>query len=72
MAPSFEADIRPLFRDQDVRAMSFAFDLTSHGDVKENAADIYQKLAAGEMPCDGAWPTEQVQLFREWMESGSA
>jgi len=72
MAPSFEADIRPLFRDQDVRAMSFAFDLASHEDVKENAADIYRQLAAGDMPCDGAWPAEQVHRFREWMESGSA
>ena len=72
MAPSFETDIRPLFRDQDVRAMSFAFDLASHEDVKGNAADIYQQLAAGHMPCDGAWPEERVQLFREWMETGSA
>ncbi len=71
-APSYAGDIRPLFRDQDVRAMSFAFDLGSYEDVRENAVDIYRRLADGDMPCDGAWPAEQVQLFREWIDSGLA
>ena len=71
MAPSFAQDIRPLFRAQDVGAMSFAFDLTSYEDVKANAADIHERLAEGDMPCDGAWPDDKVQLFREWMEAGS-
>ena len=34
---SFEHDIRPFFREQDARAMSFAFDLTSYDDVRSNA-----------------------------------
>jgi hypothetical protein len=52
--------------------MSFAFNLGVYDDVKENAADIYARIAAGEMPCDGAWPTAQVELFREWMDAGAA
>ena len=71
MAPSYATDIRPLFRDQDVGAMSFAFNLGSYEDVRDNAAGIYERLANGEMPCDGAWPREQVELFRTWIQAGS-
>ena len=35
--PGFERDIRPLFRQEDVDAMSFAFDLASYEDVQTNA-----------------------------------
>ena len=51
-APRFERDIRPLFRSEDVDAMSFAFDLSSYEDVRENAEAIYDCLADGTMPCD--------------------
>jgi len=71
MAPSFGADIRPLFRDQDIGAMSFAFNLGSYEDVRDNAPDIYERLAEGTMPCDSAWPAEHVQLFHDWMDAGS-
>jgi hypothetical protein len=27
-------------------------------------------VAAGRMPCYGAWPAEQVATFRRWVESG--
>jgi hypothetical protein len=67
----FTRDIRPLFRPEDVEAMSFAFDLSSYDDVRENAEDIYERLAEGTMPCDRAWPREQVQLFRSWMNAGA-
>jgi hypothetical protein len=26
--------------------------------------------AAGTMPCDGAWPTEKVEVSERWAESG--
>jgi len=68
---SFEQDVRPLFRPQDVNAMDWAFDLSSYDDVKENAEDIYDRLANGTMPCDRAWPAEQVQLFRAWIDAGA-
>ena len=69
--PTFERDIRPLFRPDDVDAMSFAFDLASYEDVRANADDIYERLADGSMPCDSRWPVEQVQRFREWIDAGS-
>jgi hypothetical protein len=68
---SFEQDIRPLFRPEDVNAMDWAFDLSSFDDVKENAEDIYERLADGTMPCDAAWPAERVQLFRAWIDAGA-
>src|SRR5262245_9529132 len=69
---SFEQNIRKLFRDRDIRSMSFAFDLSSYDDVRANAEAIYDRLAAGSMPCDGAWPAEDVQRFRTWIDNGSA
>ncbi len=71
MASSFERDIRPLFRDEDVDSMDFVFDLSSHEDVREWADLIYERLADGSMPCDGAWPAEQVQRFRDWIDGGA-
>lgn len=44
-APEFERDIRALFRQEEVTAMSFAFDLASYEDVHTNAEVIYQRLA---------------------------
>ena len=69
--PSFERDIRPLFRDEDVEAMEFAFDLRSYDDVRDNAEDIYERLADGSMPCDDEWPQEQVDRFRAWIDAGT-
>ena len=34
---TYAQDIRPLFRDRDVRSMTFAFDLSSYEDVRTNA-----------------------------------
>ena len=72
MSVSFETDIRPLFREDDREAMLFAFDLWSAPDVRQNADAILVQLANGSMPCDGAWPEEQVDLFRDWIESGKS
>jgi hypothetical protein len=69
---SFARDIRPLFRDDDVEAMRYAFDLTRHEDVRANAQAIYERLADGSMPCDGAWPADRIALLRRWMDEGSA
>jgi hypothetical protein len=68
---SFERDIRPLWREQDVKSMSFAFDLSSYDDVRDNAEAIYGRLDAGTMPCDGACPAEDVNRFRAWIDGGS-
>lgn len=68
--PSFETDIRPLFRPKDISEMAEAFDLSSYQDVVSNAESIYQRLAQGDMPCDEAWSTSQVRQFRAWMDAG--
>ena len=69
---SFEIDVKPLFRERDRSSMEFAFDLWSADDVSENADAILERLKAGTMPCDGAWPKEQVDLFERWVASGKA
>ena len=69
-APRFETDVKGLFRERDVRAMRFAFDLSKYEDVKGNADGILQMVSDGSMPCDGAWPQEQVDLFRSWVQAG--
>jgi hypothetical protein len=69
--PSYEADIKPLFRERDRGAMLSHFDLWSYDDVKANADAIVGELEAGSMPCDGAWPADQVELFRSWMADGT-
>ena len=66
----FEEDIKPLFREGDRNAMRFAFDLWSLDDVSTHADAILDRLEAGTMPCDGAWPAERVAVFRRWIDAG--
>jgi hypothetical protein len=68
---SYEQNIRQLFRDRDIQSMKFAFDLSSYDDVRANAEAVYARLADGTMPCDGAWPAEDVERFRAWLDQGS-
>ncbi len=67
---SFAGDIRPLFRDKDIQAMTFMFDLSRYDDVKENADGILETVANGGKPCAEAWSTEQVSSFKAWMGEG--
>jgi len=68
---SFATDVRPLFREKDRDSMQSNFDLWSHDDVSNAASRILAKLEDGTMPCDGAWPQDQVDLFRRWVEEGT-
>jgi len=70
-AVTFVADIRPLFREKDRDSMRRAFDLWDYGDVVTHAAAIGAKLHDGTMPCDGPWPTEQLEVFDRWVDQGS-
>ena len=72
VALSFATNIQPLFRAKDINAMkSIArFDLSLYTDVATRADDILDHLAGGSMPCDGAWPTDRVELFRRWISEG--
>jgi hypothetical protein len=74
MALSFADDIRPMFRDSpDVDGMKeYGLDLSSYEDVRKQAAAIYARLEDGSMPCDGPWPKEQIELFKQWMDEGMA
>jgi CDGSH-type Zn-finger protein/truncated hemoglobin YjbI len=67
---SFDAHIKPLFRASDRQSMSFVFDLWSAADVRAHAADILDRLRNGSMPCDGAWASGKIEVFRRWAESG--
>jgi hypothetical protein len=67
---SFQRDIKPLFREGDRRSMSFTFDLWCYDDVSSRAAGILQRLEDGSMPCDAAWPPQQIEVFRLWNETG--
>ena len=51
--------------------MLSAFDLASYEDVRTHGEPIYAALAAGQMPCDGAWADEDVRRFRSWLDTGA-
>ncbi len=67
---SFEEHIKSMFRLRDRQSMQFAFDLWSYDDVTAHADDILARVRAGTMPCDGAWPKEQVDAFQSWVDAG--
>ena len=67
---SFEQDIKPLFRERDRESMKQAFDLWSRDDVARSSDAILGRLRDGTMPCDGAWPEEQIAAFQRWVDAG--
>ena len=69
---SFEQDVKPLFRERDRATMlSVAkFDLWEHDDVAGRSSAILGRLEDGSMPCDQAWPDDQVAVFRRWIDAG--
>jgi hypothetical protein len=69
-APTYAADIRPLFREADRDAMVGVFDLWEYEDVKGNADRILERLEDGTMPCDGGWPDDDVSRFAAWIRGG--
>ena len=69
---SFERDVQPLFRERDRGAMLSVsqFDLWKRDDVAERSQAILEQLEKGSMPCDQAWPADQISVFRRWVEIG--
>jgi hypothetical protein len=75
---SFRDDILPLFTEQDIRAMSKAFNLSNYDDVKAHAAAIYDRIrgiGGAVMPPppprgEGPWPQERIDLFGRWIADG--
>jgi hypothetical protein len=68
--PSFEDDIKPLFRPLDRDAMLYIMDLWSYEDVVADAANVLDRCEDGTMPCDYAWPQEKIDIYRAWLEEG--
>ena len=69
---SFAGDIKPLFREEDRKAMIRFFDLWNYGEVTEHADAIAGRLRDGSMPCDAPWPDDSLELFERWIASGKA
>lgn len=73
---SFAADIRPLFRQIDtdhMRPLGVHLDDYAFISKRENATMVYDFLSGRkqpQMPPDGQWPSEQLDLFKRWMEDG--
>jgi hypothetical protein len=73
---SFQSDIRPLFTEVDIRAMSKAFNLASYDDVKAHAGAIYDRIrgiGGAVMPPpreEGPWSQSRIELFAKWMADG--
>jgi hypothetical protein len=74
---SFEADIRPLFTQRDIQAMSKAFNLASYDDVKAHAAAIFDRIrgiGGAVMPPppkgEGPWTQSRIDLFAKWVADG--
>ena len=67
---TFDAHIKPLFRERDRRSMLFAFDLWSYEDVNRHSVTILARLRSGTMPCDGAWPQERIETLQRWVDAG--
>jgi hypothetical protein len=67
---SFADDIRPMFRTKDRDSMIAAFDLFDYGDVADHADAIVGSLRSGQMPCDGAWPDDDVDKLQRWIDAG--
>jgi Ferritin-like len=66
----YEEGVKAMFRPRDRQSMQFAFDLWSYDDVAAHADEILARVRAGTMPCDGAWPKEQVDGFQGWIDAG--
>ncbi len=75
---SYQTDIRPLFTQRDIQAMSKAFNLASYDDVKKHAAAIFDRIrgtGGAVMPPppprgEGPWPQSRIDLFGKWVADG--
>ena len=73
MAVSFATDIRPLFRDGDLKCMKPAgvlLDEFAWMSVPANAQEVLQAVSSGKMPPDAAWPKDRVALLEQWIDAG--
>ncbi len=76
-AVSFEKDIRPLFRAQDIdhmRPMGILLDDYTYMSQRDNAKSVQGRLDSSggpQMPPGGPyWTREQLDLFAKWIDAG--
>ena len=69
-SPTFNKDIKQLFRPIDIDAMKWKFDLSNYDDVKKYSQDILRVVETGDMPCDAPWSKGKIGLFKFWIKSG--
>jgi hypothetical protein len=31
----------------------------------------HERTSAGDMPCDGPWPSDRVATFKQWIDAGT-
>jgi hypothetical protein len=66
--------IKELFTEDDISMMESItgdLNLADCESVKEWGQRIYEQVSDGLMPPGDAWPTERVELFKQWMDEGS-
>ena len=66
--------IRELFTEEDIDMMETITDDLNLADcesVKAWGERIYEQVSEGGMPPGGPWPSEHVELFKQWMDEGS-
>lgn len=69
--PTWYAQIRDMFTSVDRAHMARqGLDLASYDAVMNHAGDIYQQVAAGNMPPGNPWPADWVGTFLNWMNNG--
>jgi hypothetical protein len=82
MPMSYEADIRPLFREGDIACMhnrrvllgdpawmcdaAAQYGYDDHG----NARVVQERLVAGDMPPDAPWSSDHLAAYQQWMDDG--
>lgn len=70
-SPTWYAQIRDMFTSVDRDHMARqGLDLASYDAVMNHAGDIYQQVAAGNMPPGNPWPADWVSTFLNWMNNG--
>jgi hypothetical protein len=84
MPTSYATDIRPLFRNNDIRCMSRRRPPIKLDDAAwlcdpaptfgfpdhGNARKVYSRLVLGDMPPDGPWSQDKIDTYARWMDDG--
>ena len=76
MAVSFAADIKPLFREIDIKHMKVGgvlLDDYAYMSKPDNASSVLETVEGNppSMPPGGPyWTADQVALFKKWMDEG--